>query len=57
MKYRLLIVTLILTGLLLTSCSNKGVRMPKHRKRTHCDCPTFSQVHNVGHDTYIAEMR
>lgn len=28
--------------LLAAACSNKGVRMPKHRKRTHCDCPTFS---------------
>ena len=23
-------------------CSDKGVHMPKHRKRRHCDCPTFS---------------
>ena len=27
---------------LLASCSNKGVHMPKHRKRRHCDCPTFA---------------
>lgn len=26
----------------LTACSDKGVHMPKHRKRRHCDCPTFS---------------
>ena len=26
----------------LASCSNKGVHMPKHRKRRHCDCPTFA---------------
>ena len=36
----------LLTGLfllsLLASCSDKGVHMPKHRKRRHCDCPTFS---------------
>ena len=35
----------LLTGLFLlslaASCSDKGVRMPKHRKRRHCDCPTF----------------
>lgn len=36
----------LLTGLfllsLLASCSDKGVHMPKHRKRRHCDCPTFA---------------
>ena len=25
-------------------CSDKGVHMPKHRKRRHCDCPTFAAV-------------
>ena len=39
-------IALLLTGLfllsLLASCSDKGVRMPKHRKRRHCDCPTFT---------------
>ncbi len=25
----------------LAGCSRKGVHMPKHRKRRHCDCPTF----------------
>lgn len=36
------IVAIVLCGLMLGACSSKGVRMPKHRKRTHCDCPTFS---------------
>ena len=39
-------IALLLTGLfllsLLAACSDKGVRMPKHRKRRHCDCPTFT---------------
>lgn len=26
---------------LACSCSKKGAVMPKHRKRTHCDCPHF----------------
>ena len=26
----------------LSACSSKGVQMPKHRKRRHCDCPTFA---------------
>lgn len=29
---------------LVSGCSSKGVHMPKHRKRRHCDCPTFSQA-------------
>ena len=28
----------------LSACSSKGVHMPKHRKRRHCDCPTFTIV-------------
>ncbi len=28
----------------LASCSDKGVHMPKHRKRRHCDCPTFAHT-------------
>ncbi len=28
--------------MLCSACSNKGVHMPKHRKKTHCNCPTFS---------------
>lgn len=30
-------------------CSNKGIHMPKHRKRRHCNCPTFSEA--LPHDT------
>ncbi|MBQ4376314.1 MAG: hypothetical protein II793_01295 [Bacteroidales bacterium] len=36
------IVVIVLCSMMLGACSSKGVRMPKHRKRTHCDCPTFS---------------
>ena len=45
-------IALVLTGLFLlsflASCSDKGVHMPKHRKRRNCDCPTFSynSIHN-----------
>lgn len=35
------LLTLLLLSF-LASCSNKGVHMPKHRKRRHCDCPTFA---------------
>lgn len=38
-----LLLVLILMAL-CASCSNKGVQMPKHRMRRHCNCPTFSQV-------------
>lgn len=31
-------------GLLVAGCSNKGIHMPKHRKRRHCNCPTFSMA-------------
>ena len=37
---------LVLGAFLLSvvvGCSPKGVHMPKHRKRRHCDCPTFAQ--------------
>ena len=37
----LTLLTLLLLSF-LASCSNKGVHMPKHRKRRHCDCPTFA---------------
>lgn len=40
---RHLVTALVLT-LLLSSCSNKGVHMSKHRRSRHCDCPTFSQA-------------
>lgn len=39
-----LLLLLMLTAL-CASCSNKGVSMPKHRMRRHCNCPTFSQAH------------
>lgn len=46
---------LVLLGVLLLSfaagCSNKGVHMPKHRKRRHCDCPTFSENRSAACDT------
>lgn len=37
---------LILAAFLLmfaAGCSNKGIHMPKHRKRRHCNCPTFAE--------------
>ena len=34
----------ILLLLFVAGCSSKGVHMPKHRKRRHCDCPTFAAV-------------
>lgn len=40
-------IALLMLSLLLAAfvagCSDRGVHMPKHRKRTHCDCPTFSE--------------
>lgn len=36
------IVLMLMALLLLCSCSNKGAHMPKHRKKRHCNCPTFS---------------
>ncbi len=45
MKHALRTLSLALLAVLLLSflagCSRKGVHMPKHRKRRHCDCPTF----------------
>ncbi len=38
---RALIAALVLAGM-MGSCSDKGVHMPKHRKRRNCDCPTFA---------------
>ncbi|MBQ9864417.1 MAG: hypothetical protein IJM33_03660 [Bacteroidales bacterium] len=38
-----LIALMLLTT--LAACSNKGVHMPKHRKRRHCDCPTFTETY------------
>ena len=34
----------ILLLLFVAGCSSKGVHMPKHRKRRHCDCPTLAAV-------------
>ena len=47
----ILLLTLMLTTL-CASCSNKGVQMPKHRMRRHCNCPTFSQLQGAL-ETYI----
>ena len=48
MKHTYRNTALLLLGALLLSfaagCSSRGVHMPKHRKRRHCDCPTFSEV-------------
>ena len=48
MKYGKKTIAILLLTLMLTtlcaSCSNKGVQMPKHRMRRHCNCPTFSQL-------------
>ena len=37
-----LTLLVILLLLFAAGCSSKGVHMPKHRKRRHCDCPTFA---------------
>lgn len=43
----LLLLALMLTAF-VAGCSSKGVRMPKHRKRRHCDCPTFAEKFDDG---------
>lgn len=47
MKHRQRNITFFFLGafllMLAVGCSNKGIHMPKHRKRRHCNCPTFSQ--------------
>lgn len=44
-KRRLGLTLLVLFLLAVAAgCSDKGVHMPKHRKRRHCDCPTFSHL-------------
>lgn len=54
-------IAFVLTGLfllsLLASCSDKGVHMPKHRKRTHCDCPTFAKVESGEWETEATGLR
>ena len=48
MKHTRRNISLSLLSLLLLAfvagCSSKGVHMPKHRKRRHCDCPTFATI-------------
>ncbi|MBR6992023.1 MAG: hypothetical protein IKH97_07365 [Bacteroidales bacterium] len=48
MKHTRRNMSLALLALLLfaffAACSSKGVHMPKHRKRRHCDCPTFASI-------------
>lgn len=43
---RLLLVAALLLGL-LCGCSPRGAHMPTHRKKRHCDCPTFAQVQEI----------
>ena len=48
MKHTRRNISLTLLAILLLAfaagCSSKGVHMPKHRKRRHCDCPTFTET-------------
>jgi len=39
-----LIFLLVLLAAAAAGCSRRGVHMPKHRKRRHCDCPTFAMT-------------
>lgn len=41
MMKRKILVLLCLAAVLWSGCSS-STHMPKHRKRRHCDCPTFS---------------
>ncbi len=43
----LIICSPLLLAALFASCSSKGVQMPKHRMRRHCNCPTFSYMPQV----------
>ncbi len=51
MKHTRRNISLTLLAILLLAfaagCSSKGVHMPKHRKRRHCDCPTFTETQTV----------
>ena len=51
MKHTRRNISLPLLAILLLAfaagCSSKGVHMPKHRKRRHCDCPTFTETQTV----------
>ena len=44
MKKKTYIIGLLALALLLGGCSRKGVNMNRHRKKRHCDCPTFSYL-------------
>lgn len=48
-----IVVVLLLAGVLMCGCSRKGVHMTKHRKKRHCDCPTFS-MHTFGEESTIS---
>jgi hypothetical protein len=59
MKYTRRNLSLTLLAILLLAfaagCSSKGVHMPKHRKRRHCDCPTFAEHYSQPSATlYVA---
>lgn len=41
-KIKYIVVAVLLMGF-ATGCSPKGVHMPRHRKKSHCNCPTFSE--------------
>lgn len=36
------VIILMAVVLMMTSCSNKGIHMSKHRKSRKCNCPTFT---------------
>lgn len=36
-------IAIVLAALAASACSSKGVRMPKHRRTRHCNCPTFAE--------------
>ena len=59
MKYTRRNLSLTLLAILLLAfaagCSSKGVHMPKHRKRRHCDCPTCAEHYSQPSATlYVA---
>ena len=55
-KIVLILFCLLVLGMSVAGCSKKGAVMPKHRKRTHCDCPYFSSVTEV-EEVEVAEWR
>lgn len=52
----LIICSALLLAAMFASCSSKGVRMPKHRMRRHCNCPTFSYMPQVETDFVTANL-